>query len=68
MASTFERNKNRTRPTKSPGARKRRQKEQKKRLIALGMDEAVVASMNPREVLTKLKHPAKVAKECRANQ
>ncbi len=64
MASTFERNKNRTRPTKSPGARRRRQLEQKRRLIALGMDEAEVAKLNPREILTKLKHPAKVAKEC----
>jgi len=27
------------------------------------MDEAVVAGMNPKEVRTKLKHPAKVAKE-----
>jgi len=66
MATTSERNKNRTRPTKSPGDRKKRQKDQKKRLVALGMDEAVVAQMNPREVLTKLKYPAKVAKECAA--
>jgi|TARA_B110000305_G_scaffold229613_1_gene280753 hypothetical protein len=28
------------------------------------MDEATVAAMNPKEVRTKLKHPAKVAKEC----
>ena len=63
MASTFERNKNRTRPTKSPGARRRRQLEQKRRLIALGMDEAEVAKLNPREILTLLKHPAKVGKK-----
>ena len=68
MASTFERNKNRTRPTKSRGARKRRQLEQKRRLIALGMDEAEVAKLNPREILTKLKYPAKVAKECAAKK
>jgi|TARA_B110000879_G_scaffold32364_1_gene44413 hypothetical protein len=30
------------------------------------MDEATVAAMNPKEVRTKLKHPAKVAKECAA--
>jgi hypothetical protein len=30
------------------------------------MDEAVVALMNPKDVRTKLKHPAKVAKECAA--
>lgn len=68
MATTSERNKNRTRPTKSNGARKKRQKDQAKRLVALGMDEAVVAQMNPREVLTKLKYPAKVAKECAAKK
>lgn len=66
MATTNERNKNRTRPTKSAGARRKRQNDQKKRLVELGMDEAVVAMMNPREVLTKLKYPAKVAKECAA--
>ncbi|WP_411827853.1 hypothetical protein [Luteolibacter sp. AS25] len=63
MATTNERNKNRTRPTKSGGARRKRQSAQKKRLVALGMDEAAVAVLNPREVLTKLKRPAKVAKE-----
>lgn len=66
MATTLQRNQNRTRPTKSNAARIKRQKDQKKRLVALGMDEAVVAQMNPRDVLTKLKHPAKVAKECAA--
>lgn len=55
-----------TRPTKSNGARKKRQNDHKKRLVALGMDEAVVATMNPRDVRTKLKYPAKVAKECAA--
>jgi len=68
MATTNERNKNMTRPTKSGGARRKRQSVQKKRLVALGMDEAVVALLNPREVLTKLKRPAKVAKECAANK
>ena len=63
MATTEQRNKNKTRPTKAAGAKRRRQKDQKKRLVALGMDESVVALMNPREVLTKLKHPKKVAKE-----
>ncbi|MEP4078008.1 hypothetical protein [Haloferula sp.] len=66
MATTNQRNKNMTRPTKSAGARKKRQNDHKKRLIALGMDEAVVATMNPKEIRTKLKHPAKVAKECAA--
>ena len=30
------------------------------------MDESVVEKMNAREILTKLKYPAKVAKECAA--
>ena len=63
MASSLERNNNRTRPTKSNSARNKRQADHRKRLIALGMDEAVVAKMNPSEVRTKLRHPAKVAKE-----
>ncbi|MDP4625569.1 MAG: hypothetical protein NWT08_10585 [Akkermansiaceae bacterium] len=66
MATTSERNKNRTRPTKSGGDKRKRQNAQKKRLLELGMDEAVVAKMNPKEIVTKLKHPAKVAKECAA--
>ena len=66
MGTTAERNKNRTRPRKPAGPKGRRQREQKKRLIALGMDEATVAKINSRDVLTKLKHPAKVVKECAA--
>jgi hypothetical protein len=66
MATSAERNKNLTRPRKGAGAKARRQRDQKKRLVALGMDEAVVAKMTARDVLTKLKHPAKVAKECAA--
>ena len=66
MASTLERNKNLTRPKKSPGARARRHRQQAKRLIALGMDEAVVAKMSPREILTKLKYPKKTAAEIAA--
>ena len=63
MASTQARNKNRNRPTKSHSARNKRQNDQKKRLVALGMDEATVAALNPKEVRTKLKRPALVAKE-----
>lgn len=68
MANSAARNKNLTRPTKGAGKKARRQRGQKKRLIALGMDEAEVAKMNAREVLTKLKYPAKVAKECAAKK
>jgi len=63
MASTEERNKNRTRKTKSNAAKSKRQRDHKKRLIALGMDPAVVEAMNPNDVRAKLKYPAKVAKE-----
>lgn len=63
MASTEERNKNRNRPTKSNSARNKRQADHRKRLIALGVDEATVAAMNPNDVRTMLKHPAKVAKK-----
>lgn len=66
MGTTASRNKNRTRPRKGAGRKALRQRQQKKRLIALGMDEGVVAKMNARDVLTKLKRPAKVAKECAA--
>ncbi len=60
MATTLERNKNRSRPKKSRGKKARRQREQKKRLIALGMDEKKVNQMSARDVLTALKHPKKV--------
>jgi hypothetical protein len=66
MGNTISRNKNLTRPRKGPGAKAKRQRAQKKRLIALGMDEAVVARMNSRQVLTQLKRPARVAKKCSA--
>lgn len=63
MSTTLQRNKNRTRPKKSPGAKARRQRDQKKRLVSLGMDESVVAKMTSRQVLDLLKRPAKVATE-----
>jgi len=66
MASTQARNKNRNRPTKSNAARNKRQSDHRKRLVALGMVEATVAAMNPKDVRAKLKYPAKVAKECAA--
>jgi len=60
MATTLQRNSNRTRPTKSAGARAQRTKVQRRRLIALGVDEATVALMNSTEVRTMLKYPKKV--------
>lgn len=52
-----------TRPRKGAAARNQRQKNQKKRLIALGMSEEAVDKMNPKEIRDLLKHPAKVQAE-----
>ena len=49
-----------TRPKKSEGDRRRRQKAQKARLAKLGMDAAVVAKMEPLVVRTMLLRPKKV--------
>jgi hypothetical protein len=68
MGTSAERNKNLTRPKKSSGDKARRQRDQKKRLVALGMDETVVSKMNSREVLDKLKRPALVVKEVEAKK
>ena len=61
MATTLQRNTNRSRPTKSAGAKAKRTKVQRRRLVALGMDEAAVALLNSTEVRTLLKHPKKVS-------
>ena len=61
MATTLQRNTNRSRPTKSAGAKAKRSKVQRRRLVALGMDEAAVELLNSTEVRTLLKHPKKVA-------
>jgi len=42
MATSLQRNTNRTRPTKSAGAKAKRSKVQRRRLVALGLDEATV--------------------------
>ena len=49
-----------TRPRKGGAAKRRRQNDQKKRLIALGVSEEKVIKMSPREVLTMLTYPAKI--------
>lgn len=62
MSKTIQqRNAHLSRPTKSAGARARRQKVQRRRLIALGMDEAAVEALNSSEVRQLLKYPKKVA-------
>ena len=53
---------NLTRPRKAAGPKRRRRLEQKRRLVALGVDEAAVEKMTSREILTMLKYPAKIGK------
>lgn len=50
-----------TRPRKSGAAKNRRRLVQRRRLVALGMDEAAVEKLTSRDVLNLLKRPAKVA-------
>jgi len=49
-----------TRPKKSASDRKRRERVQKARLIALGVEETVVAKMNVKEIRDMLKRPARI--------
>lgn len=48
------------RPKKTPAQKRRRQAVQRRRLIALGVSEEVVAKMQPQDVRTMLHHPAKI--------
>lgn len=57
-----------TRPRKRAGAKRRRQLEQKRRLIALGVPEADVEKLNPKEIRDKLKYPKQVEKELAASK
>jgi hypothetical protein len=50
----------RTRPVKQAGDRRRRQKTQLKRLVALGVDADKAAKLSAGAVRTALKRPAKV--------
>ncbi|MDD4873045.1 MAG: hypothetical protein PHR77_21030 [Kiritimatiellae bacterium] len=49
-----------TRPKKDGADRKRKQKVQLRRLIALGMPEEVANKLNPKVVRDILKYPARV--------
>lgn len=53
---------NLTRPRKAAGAKRRRQLEQRRRLVALGVDATAVEKLSAREVLTMLQRPAKIGK------
>jgi len=49
-----------TRPKKDGAERKHRQKVHLKRIIALGMPEAVACKLNPKVIRDILKYPAKI--------
>lgn len=66
MGTSLERNTNRSRPTKSAGAKAKRSKVHRRRLVDLGMDEAAVELLNSTEVRTLLKHPKKVSEANKA--
>lgn len=51
-----------TRPSKGGSAKTQRQRQQRERLIALGMSEAEASKLNPKEVRDYLKYPVKTAK------
>lgn len=53
----FERVKHVRRPKKSTAERARRQKEQKKRLVALGVSQETADKLQPLEIRTLLKRP-----------
>ena len=49
------------RPIKSPGARRYRLKQQKKRLVELGLTEQVIRKMNTKEIRAALLRPKKIS-------
>ena len=50
----------RTRPRKTPSERRRREKVQRQRLVALGMDEECVVKLTSKDLRELLRKPAKV--------
>jgi hypothetical protein len=60
MASKIDRNKNIQRPKKGRAEKARRQRTQRKRLVALGMTEPEVKKLDIEQVRTLLKKPLKV--------
>ena len=60
MATSTFRNKNKVRPRKTGAAKRRRCLVQRRRLVALGMDEAVVAKLPIDQLREKLKEPKKL--------
>ena len=54
------------RPKKTPAEKARRQKAQKKRLVALGVAQEVADKMSPLQIRNAVTRPAKVARELAA--
>ncbi len=54
------RNKNRYRPKKSPAERRRRERVQRRRLVALGVPEETAAKLDAPTIRRLLRHPAKL--------
>ncbi len=52
-----------TRPRKGGAAKRRRQADHRKRLVALGVDQEKVDKLNQKEVRDLLRRPAKVAQD-----
>lgn len=62
MGSKFVRNKHLTRKRKGEADKRRRQKVQRRRLLALGVPAEKAAKMNAKQVRTLLRRPLKTAK------
>ena len=62
MATSTFRNKNKVRPIKKGSLKRKRVKDQKKRLVKLGMTEEMVAKMQSNDLRAWLKRP-KVVQE-----
>jgi len=62
MATKIQRNKNIQRPKKKTSEKLRRQRNQSKRLVALGLSEEEVKKLDPKKVRTLLRKPLKVKK------
>lgn len=63
MATSTFRNKNKVRPKKAPGAKRKRVKAQKRRLVALGVSEEKLRHMTPKDIRDALKHPHAISAE-----
>jgi hypothetical protein len=62
MATSFQRNKNRQRPKKSPAERARRMKNQQKRVIAMGVPEEKARKATAPQLRAMLRCPPRPAK------